>query len=148
LSRNTSFFHRKANWRQKRNNINRIKGQNGNWTDDPEEIKTLANDFIKDLYSKDPDTCTEELIDLLHEPITEDINSALCKEFSNEEVSDALFQIGPLKAPGPDGMPGRFFQCNWALIKRRGDWFCQKLLQQWRHPGGTERQCHCPHPKR
>jgi hypothetical protein len=43
---------------------------------------------------------------------------ALCKEFSDEEISDALFQIGPLKAPGPDGMPTRFFQRNWGLMKR------------------------------
>jgi hypothetical protein len=28
-----------------------------------------------------------------------------------------LFQIGPLKAPGPDGFPARFFQRNWATLK-------------------------------
>ena len=42
--------------------------------------------------------------------ITEDMNDELCKAFSEEEVSNALFQIGPLKAPGPDGLPARFFQ--------------------------------------
>jgi hypothetical protein len=47
----------------------------------------------------------------------EEMNAALCKDFSNEEISDALFQIGPLKVLGPDGMPGRFFQQNWALMK-------------------------------
>ena len=41
----------------------------------------------------------------------------LCKEFSDKEIGDALFQIGPLKAPGPDGFPARFFQRNWGLIK-------------------------------
>lgn len=28
-----------------------------------------------------------------------------------------LFQIGPLKAPGPDGFPARFYRRNWAHIK-------------------------------
>ena len=28
-----------------------------------------------------------------------------------------MFQIGPLKAPCPDGLPGRFFQRNWALLR-------------------------------
>jgi len=28
-----------------------------------------------------------------------------------------LFQIGPLKAPGLDGFPARFFQTNWDLLK-------------------------------
>ena len=39
------------------------------------------------------------------------------RNFSDEEIGDALFQIGPLKAPGPDGFPARFFQRNWGLVK-------------------------------
>lgn len=30
--------------------------------------------------------------------------------FSDQEISDGLFQIGPLKAPGPDGFPACFFR--------------------------------------
>lgn len=115
--RNTSFFHRKSNWRQSKNSIKRIKGENGNWTDDPEEITKIANEFFKNLYTKDSTVCPEEILDLIHAPITEDINKELCREFSEDEIGDALFQIGPLKASGPDGMPGRFFQRNWALMK-------------------------------
>jgi hypothetical protein len=33
----------------------------------------------------------------------------LCKEFTDEEISDTLFQIEPMKALGPDGYPARFF---------------------------------------
>lgn len=49
--------------------------------------------------------------------MTADMNDNLCRPFSEEEISDALFQIGPLKAPGPDGLPARFFQRNWGLLK-------------------------------
>jgi hypothetical protein len=45
------------------------------------------------------------------------MNEDLMKEFTEKEISDALFQIGPLKAPGPDGFPARFFQRNWAALK-------------------------------
>jgi hypothetical protein len=31
---NTKFFHRKANWRQAKNKINKIRDTSGNWTDD------------------------------------------------------------------------------------------------------------------
>jgi hypothetical protein len=45
------------------------------------------------------------------------MNADLCKEFTEEEISNALFQIGPLKAPGPDGFPARFFQWNWEVLR-------------------------------
>ena len=41
--------------------------------------------------------------------VTQDMNDRLCKDFTEEEIGDALFQIGPLKAPGPDGFPAHFF---------------------------------------
>jgi hypothetical protein len=115
--RNTKFFHRKATWRQSKNTIKRIRGLNGNRTDDPEEIKEIANNFFRELYTKDSSVCPDDLLNLIHQPISAEINSSLCKEFSDDEIGDALFQIGPLKAPGPDGMPGRFFQRNWAVMK-------------------------------
>lgn len=46
------------------------------------------------------------------------MNEALTKPATEEEIGDALFQIGPLKAPGPDGFPSRFFQRNWATLKK------------------------------
>jgi hypothetical protein len=45
------------------------------------------------------------------------MNDSLCKDFTDEEIGDALFQIGPLKAPGVDGFPARFYQRNWGTIK-------------------------------
>ena len=56
------------------------------------------------------------VIDNLQARVNDDMNFSLCKIFTDEEISDALFQIGPLKAPGPDGFPARFFQRNWDLI--------------------------------
>jgi hypothetical protein len=109
---NTRYFHRKANWRQTKNNIKRIRGLNGNWTDDPEEIKRMADDFFKKLYTRDTDVFPDDLLEHIQKSINDDMNTQLCKDFTDDEISDALFQIGPLKAPGPDGMPGRFFQKN------------------------------------
>jgi hypothetical protein len=78
----------------------------------------MATDFFKILYSKDKKVEATELIDMLHRTISEEMNHDLCKDFSDDEISDALFQIGPIKAPGPDGLPSRFFQRNWASLKQ------------------------------
>jgi hypothetical protein len=45
------------------------------------------------------------------------MSTDLCKEFSDEEISIALFQIGPIKAPGPDGFHACFYQRNWELLR-------------------------------
>jgi hypothetical protein len=115
--RNTSYFHRKANWRPSKNRIKRIRGLNGNWTDDPKEVEEIATKFFENLYTKDHCVYPEEILDLLNSPISEEINNNLCKNFTDDEISDALFQIGPIKAPGPDGLPGHFFQRNWAVLR-------------------------------
>jgi hypothetical protein len=47
------------------------------------------------------------------------VNQTLLVEFTKEEIGDALFQIAPLKAPGPDGLLARFFQRNWGLLKKQ-----------------------------
>lgn len=44
------------------------------------------------------------------------MNDILCAEYSEEEVRKALFSIGDLKAPGPDGMPAIFFKKFWATV--------------------------------
>ena len=45
------------------------------------------------------------------------MNEQLCRDFSDLEISDALFQIGPLKAQWVDGFPARFNQRNWLTLK-------------------------------
>jgi hypothetical protein len=57
------------------------------------------------------------MVDFFDQVITDEMNWELTKPYSAEEVSDALFQIGPLKAPGPDGFPARFFQRNCSVIQ-------------------------------
>ena len=46
------------------------------------------------------------------------MNDSLCAPFSEKEISDALFQIGPIKALGTDGFPARFYQRNWGVLKK------------------------------
>jgi hypothetical protein len=50
--------------------------------------------------------------------ISAQVNQALLAELTKDEIGDALFQIGPLKSPGPNGLPARFFQRNWRLLKK------------------------------
>jgi hypothetical protein len=103
--KNTKYFHRRASWRRKKNNIRKLKRSDGTWTSDTSEMENMATCFFQDLYSRDDNINPEVITDLIDRSITEDMNKDLCAPFSEKEISDALFQIGPLKAPGPDGFP-------------------------------------------
>lgn len=48
--------------------------------------------------------------------VTEEVNDALTKSVSREEVQKAVFQMGALKAPGSDGFPGIFYQKYWDVV--------------------------------
>jgi hypothetical protein len=115
--RNTSYFHRQAVWRARKNRIKRLKGVDGVWCDEPRVLKDMTNDYFQKLYQADPMVLPDNVIELVEEQIDGEMNMSLCKEFTKEEISDALFQMGPLKAPGPDGLPARFFQRHWDILK-------------------------------
>lgn len=97
----------------------------------------MAVDYFSSLFERDDQVDPQSVADLLEPAITDQMNEELCKPYTAEEISNALFQIGPLKAPGPDGYPARFFQRNWTLL--RDDVICavQEFFQTGVMPEGV-----------
>lgn len=79
--RNTKFFHRKSTWRKKKNNIQRLKKEDGSVTDDIEEMSHMATNFFKNLYTADLNVEPNIIINLLEPQISEQMNESLCGEF-------------------------------------------------------------------
>ncbi|KAL9687380.1 hypothetical protein QQ045_031781 [Rhodiola kirilowii] len=49
--------------------------------------------------------------------ISEEMNDMLLRDISEEEIKEAMFSLGPLKAPSIDGFPALFYQRFWEKIK-------------------------------
>lgn len=112
---NTKAFHAFANGRRKRNWIRRLKNDDGVWVTDENAIRNLATDYFNNLYSSSNSLATE-MVANMPECVNEDDNLLLTAPFTMVEFKDALFQMQPDKAPGPDGFNPRFYQHFWSSI--------------------------------
>ncbi|KAH7859866.1 hypothetical protein Vadar_006435 [Vaccinium darrowii] len=111
--RNSRFFHLSTIQRRQRNQIVRIKNDQGIWQDNPKDIAGVVKRYFQELYSMPPTRDLDAVIDLIDPSISAECNMYLTRSISKEEVQQAVFRLGTLKAPGSDGFPGLFYQSYW-----------------------------------
>jgi hypothetical protein len=91
--RNTKKFHMKASGHAKKNKIKRLRRDDGSIVTEKKEMECLARNFFNGLYEANQDVQPAEIMQLFQPQVTSEMNRDLCKEFTKEEISDALFQI-------------------------------------------------------
>lgn len=94
----------------------RLKDDNGLWELDMEEIAGIIKNHFQSLYRAPQIREFDDILSLIDPVITPENNIVLTRAISREEVRNAVFQMGPLKAPGSDGFPGLFYQTYWDIV--------------------------------
>ncbi|KAL9671308.1 hypothetical protein QQ045_008876 [Rhodiola kirilowii] len=119
--RNTKFFHAKANSRKKKNWISKLRDSQGNLCEGEESILGIVTGYFGNIYRSSISMSAAEIEAQLEDVtycITGEMNGMLLGDILEEEVRDAVFSLGPLKAPGIDGFPAIFYQKFWSRLKR------------------------------
>ncbi|XP_074298496.1 uncharacterized protein LOC141629381 [Silene latifolia] len=114
--RNTAYFHRKARQRKQKNYIKNITDDQGRKFETQEGIKRVAVDYFAKLFeTSNPEHAGDDFRGV-EGRVTGEMNNILREPYTGDEVLEALNQMHPLKAPGPDGMNALFFQTYWHIV--------------------------------
>ncbi|KAG5524157.1 hypothetical protein RHGRI_030977 [Rhododendron griersonianum] len=122
--KNTAFFHAVVTQRRQRNQLLQIKDRNGSWIKEERGINMHLYRFFSDLFKSSGPRDFSSVLDKVECTVTCEMNRNLTKETTNVEIKEAAFQLGSLKAPGPDGFPGYFYHQFWDIV---GEGVCKAV---------------------
>jgi hypothetical protein len=123
--RNSKFFHACASQRQKINKIEQVRDENGEVWETQEGIGEAFENYFSQLFTAGGIVNYGDCFEGVEVRVSEAMNESLMRPFTAEEVRSALFQMAPLKAPGPDGFNAGFFQKHWDIV---GPEVCKAIL--------------------
>ena len=136
--RNTRYFHLTTIIRRKRNKVEALMDEEGNWITDGEKVKVMVREFWSNLFQEDSDHVhvgTAMLSDYFPD-ISSDDREKLERPFSPCEVLAALKDMQPYKAPGPDGFQPVFYQKFWAVVQPNVTQLVKDVLMGHDFPDG------------
>ncbi|MCI06308.1 endonuclease/exonuclease/phosphatase family protein, partial [Trifolium medium] len=111
---NTKFFHMSASARARKKKIDKLVNEADIEVKTQPEICEVAQNYFDHLFKANIAT-HDPVLSLVAPKVSEEDNERLVAPITKEEVKDALFQMHPDKAPGPDGFNPAFYQHFWNL---------------------------------
>ncbi|XP_057249396.1 uncharacterized protein LOC130590838 [Beta vulgaris subsp. vulgaris] len=116
--RNTNYFHHKASQRRSRNKMKGLYDEEGVWQEDEDKLEEIVVSYYSKLFSSTeprvPDT--QRVLQHMGRCVSHEMNMELTKPYTKVEIFEALQQMHPCKAPGPDGIHALFFQKFWHIV--------------------------------
>ncbi|KAF7823639.1 ribonuclease H [Senna tora] len=103
--------------RRKKNRIEALTNDDGDLVYDNETLKDMATYFFRTLYTEEELVRTILDVSGMFPNMPDGCIENCSKPFTMEEVKEAIFSMGPLKAPGPDGINPLFVQSLWETFK-------------------------------
>ncbi len=114
--RNTGFFHASATQRHQKNKISGLRNAAGLLENTQADMSRIVESYFSDIFHTSHPQTIDQVVNNVESLITPAMNASLLQSYTSAEIREALFQMNPTKAPGPDGMNALFYQKFWHII--------------------------------
>ncbi|XP_021770697.1 uncharacterized protein LOC110734875 [Chenopodium quinoa] len=119
----TPTMYRKVKQRQLQSLILTLRNEEDMWVEGERGVKDVILSSIKDIYNPITNDNHGEYIDLLLRQLaipclSEEERGWLDRDFSEEEIKKAMFDMHCSKSPGPNGFTVDFFKVYWNEVGR------------------------------
>ncbi|XP_042484214.1 uncharacterized protein LOC122064565 [Macadamia integrifolia] len=112
----SKFFHISVKIRRMKNSIKSLKMVDGTLTSDKEQIKEYVAGYYEHFHKGTPLTNHMDLLQCIPNVLDEWDRGRLDGIPSDSEIKNAVWDLDPDSAPGPDGFPGAFYKSCWDII--------------------------------
>ena len=96
---NTKFFHECTSQRRRTNTILGLRDSDDVWQENPMELERIAVSYFQHVFSTSSPLTVAEVVSHVDAVFTPNMNKELMRDFSQDDVKKALFQMHPSKAP-------------------------------------------------
>ncbi|KAK5793588.1 hypothetical protein PVK06_034740 [Gossypium arboreum] len=94
------------------------------------EIKGIARAYFQKLFTLEGRGNLDQVLPKVGRCISEEDNQLLMASYTKDEIKAAMFEMGPIKAPGDDGLLTLFYQKCWHIVGEDVINFCLQTLNK------------------
>lgn len=98
------------------NTILKLKDENGVWLEEHSVLITHVMAFFKSLFTNEDSVHSTLSTQAGFPPLPDHVLEPLSRTPDAQEVKQAIFSMGSLKAPGVDGFPPLFYHEHWDTV--------------------------------